>query len=581
LRRLSKIKVPDRPLSRDEFRELAKEYTEAVQQDRAAAQVSEETLAAGRATFTEADGTREDRFTRTKWDALQFGLTYLPHYFENEPAEFHPALSKVVSGDVTDQDVTEWKRLGIEVQRGNPIMQVTAIEVSRGFAKSTIISLCDTLRRTCHGLDPYQILISDTFAQAGSLLEDVKDELASNEKIKADFGNLKPDKGRWRAVRLFQEADGTVTWREGQIITTNKVRIDAIGRGAKMRGRRYRFQRPTCATGDDLDNDENVVTKEQRNKAWNWFVSALVPAMDPKRGKVRLIGTTIHFDCVVARAERKVDARNRRIFTSIKFPAMRRGKNEGEWISNWPSRFPVEKLLAIRELLGYAKFGAEYMNNPRDPETQTFNPNDFTYYPPGELDGKMLVRIQYCDPSKGKKGKGRKKSDYSGFADILCDQQARITYVVNAFRKRLTPAAAKTETVNWFAEGQAGLQHWEPWVEENSFGDILGETFQEELRRKGIDATVNTLLHTSEKDARLANHSIRVHSGGVRFPQKWEREDRRPEWFDEYDDFPLAAFDDTIDAIESADHIALEVSAGKPDFRATGEKQGSAQLEGF
>src|SRR6185312_10340516 len=141
-------------------------------------------------------------------------------------------------------------------------------------------------------------------------LEDIKDELASNEKIKADFGSLKPDRGRWRAVRLFQDEEGKVTWREGQIVTTNKVRVDAFGQGAAMRGRRHLFQRPTRAKCDDLDNDENVLTKEQRDKKWNWAVSALIPAMDPNRGVVQIIGTTIHFDCVVARAERKVDSDN-------------------------------------------------------------------------------------------------------------------------------------------------------------------------------------------------------------------------------------------------------------------------------
>jgi predicted phage terminase large subunit-like protein len=635
VKRTSQISLPAEPVSRGWYDELAREGAQAVQQERASVQIIAATLKAGRAAFDdqrsqnggqrseeERQAAKEERRTRTLDSALEFGRTYLPHYFESEPADFHAALSKVLSGKFTDQEMIAWReKLGVEVQRGDPLLRLTAIEVARGFAKSTIANLCDSLRRICHGLDPYLILASDTSAQAGAQLEDIKDELELNEKICADFGPVKPAQGLWRRAELVQRADGRVTWREGQIITLTKVRVDAIGRGGKMRGRRYGAQRPTCFTGDDLDNDENVVTKEQRDKAWNWLMSAVIPAMDPKRGEVRVIGTTIHFDCVIARAERKTDDEGARLFTSIKFPAMRRalgaqaslpaskdkeqaGMPALQWLSNWPARFSVEKLLKIRSLLGPMKFGAEYMNDPRDPETQIFDPNRFTYYAPGEigseyrlqsgssnagkgptkvgtLNARSLTRILYVDPSKGKKGKGRKKSDFSGFADLLAERANRISYLLNAFRERLTPTAAKNRIVNWFIEARKAGWYCELWIEANSFGDMLGESFQDELRQRGVDVTVNTLLHTEEKSARLERHSIRVETGGVRFPNKWEREDRRPEWFSEYEDFPAGAYDDTIDAIESADHIAMELSGGKVDFASSGRKLGSALARGY
>lgn len=581
MKRTSKIKLPNRPASRKEFRELTQKATEAVQQYRAAAQIAAESLSAGRAAFTEADGTREERSVRTIDSALEFGRTYLPHYFEEPSAPFHKALDKVLTGNFPDKDIEDWREeFGIEVHRGDPLLRLTAIEIFRGGGKSVIANLCDSLRRICHGLDPYIIIASDTFAQAGAQLEDIKDELASNEKIKADFGALKPEKGLWRTVELIQRADGRLTWREGQIVTTNGVRVDAIGRGGKMRGRRHGAQRPTCFKGDDLDNDENVVTKEQRDKAWNWVMSAVIPAMDPKRGEVTLIGTTIHFDAVITRASRKTDSEGRRLFTSIKFTAMRRGP-DGEWVSNWPERFSVERLLRTRDLLGPTKFGAEYMGDPRDPETQIFEPDRFVYYSPLDIQTRDLKHVCYVDPSKGKKGKGRKKSDFSGFAHVAADIAERVSYVQNAFRKRLSPKAAETEVIEWFLEIRRTHPTAELWIEENSFGDILGENFQDELRRRGVDVVVNTKLHTEEKDARLARHSIRVENGGVRFPQRWESEDRRPDWFGEYVDYPAGSFDDTVDAIETCDDIAMNDSAGKVEYKSTGVKQPSALASGY
>src|SRR5262245_3813933 len=269
-----KLKIPRKPVTRERFRELAQEATELIQQKRAAAQVAAESLAAGRAAFTEEDGTREERIAKTIDSALEYGRVYLPHYFEQEGAVFHDALDKVVTDNYTDEDIAEWvEKYGIEVHRGDPLLNLTAILIARGHGKSVIANLCDSLRRICHGLDPYLIIAGDTFAQAGAQLEDIKDELASNEKIIADFGKLKPARGKWDSAEIFQDEGGRVVWREGQIITSNNVRVDAIGRGSKMRGRRHGAQRPTCFTGDDLDNDENVVTKEQRDKAWNWLIS--------------------------------------------------------------------------------------------------------------------------------------------------------------------------------------------------------------------------------------------------------------------------------------------------------------------
>src|SRR5436190_15233841 len=99
------IKLPKKPISREQFRDLAHQATEEVQQQRAAAQILTETLQTGRAAFTEADGTLEDRLARTANSALEFGRTYLPHFFEQESAPFYAALDKIITGNYTDADL--------------------------------------------------------------------------------------------------------------------------------------------------------------------------------------------------------------------------------------------------------------------------------------------------------------------------------------------------------------------------------------------------------------------------------------------------------------------------------------------
>src|SRR5262245_17742149 len=123
-----KLKLPKKPISKEQFRELTKQATEQIQQQRAAAQVAAETLSAGRAAFTEADGTIEERHARTRNSAIEFGRVYLPHFFENETPPFHYVLDKLLVGDYTDADLERWtEELGIEVFSGDPLLNLMAI----------------------------------------------------------------------------------------------------------------------------------------------------------------------------------------------------------------------------------------------------------------------------------------------------------------------------------------------------------------------------------------------------------------------------------------------------------------------
>ena len=50
------------------------------------------------------------------------------------------------------------------------------------------------------------------------------------------------------------------------MITATDIKVEGIGSGKKIRGRRHRNWRPDLITLDDVENDENVNTPEQRRK---------------------------------------------------------------------------------------------------------------------------------------------------------------------------------------------------------------------------------------------------------------------------------------------------------------------------
>ena len=69
-------------------------------------------------------------------------------------------------------------------------------------------------------------------------------------------------------------------WRTGVILTKTDIKAEAIGSGKKVRGRRHRNWRPDLIVLDDIENDENVNTPEQRRKLKNWFDKAVSKAGD-------------------------------------------------------------------------------------------------------------------------------------------------------------------------------------------------------------------------------------------------------------------------------------------------------------
>ena len=136
------------------------------------------------------------------------------------------------------------------------------VAAPRGHAKSTNFTFKDSLHAILYAYKHYILILSDSSEQAEGFLDDIKTELEDNANIIMDFGSLKGDKA----------------WRTGVILTKTDIKAEAIGSGKKVRGRRHRNWRPDLIVLDDIENDENVNTPEQRRKLKNWFDKAVSKA---------------------------------------------------------------------------------------------------------------------------------------------------------------------------------------------------------------------------------------------------------------------------------------------------------------
>ena len=295
-----------------------------------------------------------------------------------------------------------------------------------------------------YGYKHYIIILSDSSEQAEGFLVDIKTELEENAALKEDFGEL----------------EGKV-WKSSVILLANGVKIEAIGSGKKIRGRRHKQWRPDLIVCDDLENGENVSTPEQRKKLRDWFYKAVSKAGDTYTDIV-YIGTLLHFDALLANVAKNPSYKSVRyqgvisfatngelwdawesIFTDLSndnrqedalefFQANREAMLEGTAVL-WEEKLSYYDLMVIRISEGEASFNSEIQNDPIDPENCTFQEEWFDFWDdegkaqPDFSDPKFLF-VGANDPSLGK----NKKSDTSSIIALAKDTQTGYLYVVIA-----------------------------------------------------------------------------------------------------------------------------------------------------
>lgn len=372
------------------------------------------------------------------FDLGYFGRAYLPHYFIRKSPEFHEELDSIwKNGVLKGKNAIEEAK---EISRMKGSRQVVA--APRGHAKSTNFTFKDSLHAVLYRYKHYILILSDSSEQAEAFLEDIKIELEENANIIMDFGQLKGDKA----------------WRSGVILTKSNIKVEAIGSGKKVRGRKHRNWRPDLLVLDDIENDENVNTPEQRKKLRNWFFKAVSKAGDTYTD-IMYIGTVLHYDSLLnnilqnprykTKKYRAVisDSDNdflweewEKIYTNLFnenheedarsfYEANKEEMLKGTQVL-WEDKLSYYDLMEIKITEGEASFNSELQNDPIDPDNATFNPEWFDYYEPELMDFSKpeFVFIGSNDPSLGK----NKKSDTSSIFNLALSTKTGYMYVVEA-----------------------------------------------------------------------------------------------------------------------------------------------------
>ncbi|RKJ49658.1 hypothetical protein D7Y05_08135 [bacterium 1XD42-54] len=496
-------------------------------------------------------------------DLAYFGRAYLPHYFVRESPEFHGELD-----DIWAEGVLKNKNPYTDAAQINRMDGSNwAIAAPRGHAKSTTFTFKDSLHAALYAYKHYILILSDSTEQAEAFLEDIKTELEDNAYIIEDFGHLKGDS----------------TWKTGTIKATNGVKIDAIGSGKKIRGRKNRSWRPDLIVLDDIENDENVATPEQRRKLKSWFDKAVLKAGDTYTD-VMYVGTILHYDSLLAgklqnpgfksRKYRAVIADSahlelweawEKIYTNLFnnqheadaeafFEANREEMLEGTEVL-WEAKLSYYKLMKMKVDEGTASFNSELQNDPIDPDNADFNEEWFVYYEDGEVDFKQpkFLFIGGNDPSLGKNA----KADTSSIITLALDTESGYKYVVYADIAKRNPDKIIEDIFD--TDKRLRLEYGKGYysfgVEDVQFQYYFKQVMAQKSAEQGVYLPIEGITSTSNKVLRIRSLQPEVKNGYIRFQR------RQKTLLQQMQEFPMGKNDDGPDGLHMAVLMANKVKA--------------------
>lgn len=492
-------------------------------------------------------------------DLSYFGRAYLPHYFVRKSPAFHKELDDIwVSGVLKGMNPLEDAE---KISRADGSKR--AIAAPRGHAKSTNFTFKDSLHAILYAYKHYLIILSDSSDQAEAFLEDIKDELEDNADIIEDFGTMK----------------GEDTWKTGTIKTTNGVKVDAVGSGKKLRGRKNRSWRPDLIVLDDIENDENVNTPEQRRKLLNWFTKAVLKAGDTYTD-IMYVGTILHYDSLLSNTLKNPEFKSRKYQAVISWAERTElweewqelfvnlfddqheehadaffAEHQEEMLEGtevlWEEKLPYYKLMKMKVSEGDASFNSELQNDPIDPDNATFNEEWFDFYEEGAVDFRdpRYFFVGANDPSLGK----NKKSDTSAIIGLAVDRYTGYMYVADASIEKRHPDVIIEDAIAMSSryKTEYGRTFRKFGVETVQFQWYFKEIMAQKSAKEGVYLPIEEIKSNANKILRIESLQPLVKNRYIKFNRKHKT------LLQQMKEFPMGKNDDGPDALKMAVDTAV------------------------
>lgn len=370
----------------------------------------------------------------------------------------------------------------------------------------------------------YLVIICANQTLASKRLIEVSREFLGNTDMKGLVSDVKDNSG------LALE----VHYRNG-----SKVRIEAYGKGAAIRGLSWGAKRPDLVIIDDPQDSDDASSEAVTLKDWDWFLSDVY--FLGKNTRIFLIGNNLGERCIIERVLQSADLLN---FTARRIPIL---TDEGK--SAWPSKWPLREIEKSREnaaLLGKTDIWyRERMCQCISPDSQKFKREYFRYYDktPDLRDLNIYTAVDLAISQKV-------NADCSAIVTVGVNNTGQ-WFVLDVEYGRYDPSTTMDAIFS-------AVQKWRPLsvgIEAVAYQAALQHFLEKEMPKRGIFFRIQPLKAEKKKELRIDAIQPRFAVGTIWFK-------RHAAWLDKIESellaYPHGAHDDVIDALAYMEQMAAE-----------------------
>lgn len=389
-----------------------------------------------------------------------------------------------------------------------------AIAAPRGHAKSTAVTHCCALASVLFMQKKNIMILSDTEPQAQQFLSDIRMELEENQELRETF-----------------QINGFIKDNEKELIVSmgehgHRFRITAKAFGGSLRGAKWRGKRPDLIIGDDVENDEMVLSKERRAKLRKWMLATMIPLLSDD-GQIRIVGTILHADSALEHLL------NKKTWITRRYEA----HNDDFTEILWPEKFSKERLLDLRkeyELDGELDiYAQEYRNQPIDGTISLFRKVNFLPIKEPDEYLEYYIGVDLAVSTKT-------SADFTVFTVVGINAAGKLK-VVEVVRERMDTYDSVQETFTL-------QKRWHPQCfifEDENINKAIGPFLYKEMEKQQCYPIIETIRPSNDKPTRAQAITARHRAGGIEFDKEAEW---YPDFLTELMQFPRSKNDDQVDS---------------------------------
>lgn len=472
--------------------------------------------------------TVEERKYAADINFIAFFSYYFLHYVKAAFADYHYQMA----GDLDDLVSGKIQELGWFMYR-----ESAKTSLAKGFAIYCIL------------YKKFEYINVDSYdkANAERFLFDVVVELQTNQKIKADFGEVFNSK---------RSTDEKTQKRVSDFLTTNGVRVEAHSTQESVRGRLHGSIRPQLIIMDDFETMATI-RSEAATRQVKDHIAEFKGGLDQQKGRILYLGNylsesgTVQMVMDKAGIDPQTRVRTVWLLDDLGNPTWPEKYVLTDAQANATGKISVESIERRMRTVdgGNTDFNREMLGKTFDPSKAKFRKEMFRPVSRDEVDKMSTVAYLFIDPpgqSYNDKTIQQAEDDFIGWSLVKVNSQGR--WMVKSWRKRQTPREMINQMFSlWSSESLQSIG-----IEDTQFYQGLKTLLEDEQRTRKIWLNIVEVNHKTKrsKKERILTLLPRYEGGTI-----WHIQGECNDLEEELLRFPISDYDDASDSLAMATEI--------------------------